>query len=211
MSYENITHLTAKKSLLSVRNVINRNQWCKWYAKVDPIFWNDVLFSDEIRLEPLSRRREYVRRPQGSRYNPKYTTKTEIWRKKYHGFGRHKSRWNQNYHKVSGSHEFYWIWGGFEAHNTFQQNDTPCHKSKVVSSLLDKAMICVISGLPAQYRIWIYLSCCCLNRKPRFPAANQTILKHWGGVVRSSGLNLYESIPRRIQEVLKKKGLSTRY
>ena len=40
-------------------------------------FWNDVIFGDENRLKLLSRRRrEYVRRPQGSRCNPKYTTKT---------------------------------------------------------------------------------------------------------------------------------------
>jgi len=74
--------IAAKKLLLSVRNVRNRFHWWICYAKVDPIFRNDVIFSDESRLELFSRRREYVRRPQGSRFNPKYTTKTVKFRGK---------------------------------------------------------------------------------------------------------------------------------
>ena len=85
--------IAAKKPLLSVRNVRNMFQWCKCYAKVYPTFWNNVIFSGETRLELFSRRREYVRRPQGSRYNGKiYDKDCEIWRGKYHGLGRHKSR-----------------------------------------------------------------------------------------------------------------------
>ena len=38
----------------------------------------------------------------------------------------------------------------YEAHNTFQQEGVPCHKFKVVSSFLDKAMICVLYNWPAQ-------------------------------------------------------------
>ena len=54
----------------------NRFQLCKCCAKVNRIFWKDVIFSDESRLELFSGRRKYVHRPQGSRYNPRYTTKT---------------------------------------------------------------------------------------------------------------------------------------
>ena len=38
----------------------------------------------------------------------------------------------------------------YGAHNTFQQNGAPCHKSKVVSSFLYKAMICVLNDWPYQ-------------------------------------------------------------
>ena len=38
----------------------------------------------------------------------------------------------------------------YEAHNIFQQDDAQCHKSKVVPSFLDKAMICVLSDWLAQ-------------------------------------------------------------
>ena len=38
----------------------------------------------------------------------------------------------------------------FEAHNTFQQDGEPCHKSKAVFSFLDKAMIYVLSDWPVQ-------------------------------------------------------------
>ena len=38
----------------------------------------------------------------------------------------------------------------YKAYNTYQQDGALCHKSKIVSSFLDKATICVLSDWPAQ-------------------------------------------------------------
>ena len=38
----------------------------------------------------------------------------------------------------------------YKAHNTFQQDGARRHKSKVVSSFLDKTMICTLRDWPAQ-------------------------------------------------------------
>ena len=68
--------IAAKKPLLSKRNINNRYQWCKLYSQLQLEFWKDVIFSDESSLELYSRRREYIRRPQGTQYEDKYTMKT---------------------------------------------------------------------------------------------------------------------------------------
>ena len=62
--------------MLNDRYVRNRINWCKSYAKVRTFFWNDVIFSDESRLELFFRRREYVRRPTGLWFKDRYITKT---------------------------------------------------------------------------------------------------------------------------------------
>jgi len=38
----------------------------------------------------------------------------------------------------------------YEAHNTFQYDDAPWHKSKLASSFLNKIMICVLNDWPVQ-------------------------------------------------------------
>ena len=68
--------IATRKPLLNERHVCNRINWRKSYAKVRTSFWNDVTFSDESRLELFSRKREYVRRPKGLRFEDRYTTKT---------------------------------------------------------------------------------------------------------------------------------------
>jgi len=75
--YGLIGRIAAKKSLLNERHVSSCLKWCKAYTMLDPCFWNDVIFPDKCRIEPFSRRIEYVRRLQGFRYTPKYTTK--LW------------------------------------------------------------------------------------------------------------------------------------
>ena len=139
------SRIAAKKPLLSVWNVRNRFQWCKCYAKVDPIFWNDVIFSDESRLELFSRRK-YVSRPQGSRYNPKYTTKTV----KFGGkciivWGAIKADGIRILIRCPDSMNFIGyeevlkkeLLPIYEAHNTFQHDGASCHKSLKLTVLIN--------------------------------------------------------------------------
>ena len=99
---------------------------------MDPIFWNNVIFSDESRLKLFSRKREYIRRPQGSRYNPKYTTKTVkfgeksimVWVTIKANGTRIPDRMNSIGYEDVLKKGLLLI---YEAHNTFQQDCAPCH------------------------------------------------------------------------------------
>jgi len=78
--YGLIGWIAAKKHLLNERHVSSRLKWCKAYSMLDPCFWNDVISSDECRIELFSRRREYVGRQQGYIYSKIYHENCEIWR-----------------------------------------------------------------------------------------------------------------------------------
>ena len=74
--YNLFGRIAAKNPLLNERHVRTRLQWCTSYAKVDPSFLENVIFSDQSRLELFSRKREYVHRSPGVSHEAKYTTKT---------------------------------------------------------------------------------------------------------------------------------------
>ena len=107
----------------------------------------------------------------------------------------------------------------YEAHNIFQQDGVSCHKSKVVSFFLDKAMICVLSDWPAQSPdldiikpLWSELKTRVSSCKPvNIEAPWRACEEQWVKIPVPNIKILYESIPRKIQEVLKKKGLTTHY
>lgn len=220
--------IAAKKPYLNERHIKNRLKWCRDYNKLPPSFWNDVIFTDESRIELFSRRREYVRRPQGSRYNPKYTTKTvKFGGKSLMVWGAIKEdgtrvlircpdRVNSFAYKDVLSKGLLPIYG---AQNIFQQDGAPCHKSRLVSSFLDKKKICVLSDWPAQSPdmniiepLWADLKARVAKCRPANIEALWMISEEqWAMIPTTKIKNLYESIPRRIQDVIKSKGMSTRY
>ena len=48
------------KLLLTQLNIVKRKKWCKDYSIFRPIQWNQVIFSDECRLEMIHNRRRLV-------------------------------------------------------------------------------------------------------------------------------------------------------
>ena len=74
-NYKLFGRIPAKKPMLSGQHIHNRIQWCKSYGQLHSSFWNNIIFSDECRMEIYSRKQEYVRRPPGWRYDQKYITK----------------------------------------------------------------------------------------------------------------------------------------
>ena len=74
--YGLLGRIVTRKPFLNEQHVHSRLNWCKTYSKVDLSLWNDVIFSEECRLELLKRKREYVRRPKEIRFHDKYITKS---------------------------------------------------------------------------------------------------------------------------------------
>jgi len=217
----------AKKPYLNERHIKNRLKWCRDYSKLLPSFWNKVIFSDESRIKLFSRRRQYVRRPQGSKYSPKYITKTV----KFGGNSimvsgaikedgtrvllRCPDRMNSDAYKNVLKRGLLQI---YEAQNIFQQDNAPCHKSKLVS-FLDLKKICVLSDWPAQSPdlniiepLWADLKARVHSCRPtNIEALWKNLEEQWAMIPTSTIKNLYESMPRKMQEVIKNKGVSTRY
>ena len=68
--------VVAKKLLLNRGHIKKRLLWCKLYLEMDVGSWRNFIFSGEARLELYSKRRQYVRRSVGQRFQSKYTLKT---------------------------------------------------------------------------------------------------------------------------------------
>jgi len=155
--YELYGRIAARKPLLNDRHVRNRINWCKSYAKVRTSFWNDVIFSDESRLELFSRRREYVRRPKGLRFEDRYATKTvKFGEQSLMAWGAIKEDGSRILircpHRMNSVGYKDVLKKGllpiYEAHNIFQHDSASCHTSGFISSFMEKKGICLLSDWP---------------------------------------------------------------
>ena len=107
----------------------------------------------------------------------------------------------------------------YELQNIFQQDGAPCHKSRLVTTLLDKAKICVLSDWPAQSpdlnaieSLWRDLKARVSSCRPgNIETLWRTCEEQWTMMPTHVIQNLYKSMPRRIQEVIKMKGMNTKY
>ena len=79
-----------RKPLLTKKHVLRRKTWCSAYIKLDATVWNEIIFSDECRLELHLSKRQYFRRPCNNRYLERYTAKnSETWSQVTNGMGSH--------------------------------------------------------------------------------------------------------------------------
>ena len=107
----------------------------------------------------------------------------------------------------------------YEPLNIFQQNGASCHRSRYISNYLDERRICLLSDWPSQSpdlniieSLWSYLKARIEICKP----ANteqlwKTCKEQWDRIPTENIKKLYQSIPRRIEEVIKMKGRNTHY
>ena len=155
--YGLLGRIAARKLFLNERHVRSCLDWCEAYSKVDPSLWNDVIFSDKCWLKLFRRRWAYVRRPKGTRFHDKYTTKsmkfgegsvmvlgpikedgTEI-------FIRCPDQLNSNDYIDFLNKGLLPI---YDCNDIFQKGNARCHKFRVVSSSMDNCGICCLSDWP---------------------------------------------------------------
>jgi len=74
--YVLLGRIAARKLILPKVHILRRKKWCLVYKGLEQSFWDNVIYSDECRLEMHPRRREYVRRPTNTRYHERFTSKT---------------------------------------------------------------------------------------------------------------------------------------
>ena len=157
--YGLLGRIAARKPFLTKVHILRRKKWCLLYKRLEQSFWDNVIYSDECRLEMHPRRREYVRRPANTRYHERFTSKTVkhggmsimVWGAiKSDGsrtLVRCPARLNSvEYQNVlqSGLLPLY------DVDNIFQQDGAPCHTSASSISFIENHGICLLSDWPAQ-------------------------------------------------------------
>ena len=220
--------ISARKPLLSKLQAKRRLEWCKAYLSYTAADWDRIVFSDECRVATYTNSRRYVWRPKNSRYKDKYCCKTV----KYGGksvlvWGAIRADGNRiliqcpprldsrEYQQVlsQGLPEVY------ESHMTFMQDGAPCHRSSSTSEFLDNRKVCLLSDWPAQSpdlniieNMWAELK----NKLSKYHPIQkenlwEVIEKEWYSIPNDYVTGLYKSLPRRINQVVKNKGLHSKY
>ena len=76
ISYHLRAKIAIKKLYLTARNRLARKVWANEHALLPKLFWQNVLFSDEITLEPQANKRVLVRRLPTTRMENKNLSET---------------------------------------------------------------------------------------------------------------------------------------
>jgi len=202
--------------------------WCKAYDKWDTTQWKNIIFSGECRIEISSSYCRYVRRPDGHRFDPKYTIK----KVRYSGISiliwgaikrdgsrmliRCPIRLNSSAYQLvldEGLQQIY------SDDSVFMQDGAPCHTSRSTMAYLELKKICLLSDWPPQSpdvniieNLWSILktSVSKFNVKSSDELWNVTF-KAWNEIPTETIIRLYDSIPRRLKAVVKAKGQHCKY
>ena len=103
--------------------------------------------------------------------------------------------------------------------SVFMQDGVPCLTSKATMSLIDHHKVCILSDWPQQStdiniieNIWAKIKKNISRKHPANKNELWDLLKvEWSNIDTSHILQLYDSIPRRLQAVIKAKGPHTKY
>lgn len=223
---------SAKKPMISSRNRKARLNFAKKYLHWTAAEWKKVLFSDESKFNLFgSDGMQWVHRPVGKRYDPKYTRPTikhgggsvMVWgcvsgygtgplfviEGILDRFGYLDILKNEMLTYAEEHLPITWI---------FQQDNDPKHKSRVIRDWLENESIRVLD-FPAQSpdlniieNLWERLD----GQVRKNQISNKQDLIRilntaWKNISPDVIHTLIESIPRRLQEVIKNKGYSTHY
>ena len=223
----------AKKPLLTAAMKTKRLAFCKKYKDWRPDEWDKVMFSDESMFKCIDGGSARVRRPRGSdRYDPKFTVKTVkhpdqqmIWgcfsgaggRGGLYFLPKNTTMNGTRYREVLEEHllPFKDI-HGFEI---FMHDGAPCHKTLAVKSFLQENDIDILEwpgnspDLNPIENVWGFM-------KRKLRSMDTSSVPRMVKVIKDVWLReldpeyfrkLSHSMPKRIAEVLQKKGALLKY
>lgn len=220
--------VAARKPLLNKKQIINRLKWCKEYNSWQKNEWKKVIFSDESKIEIMSNRRKIVWRPNGSRYKKNYTCKTVRYCKySLLVWGAIKADGTKVLIKCPNRLDSLGYQGVLDeglqsiycTNSIFMQDGAPCHRSASTINYLDSKGVCMLSDWPSQSpdlniieNLWSILKDRISRRLPRTADELWTItFEEWMNIDSDLIIRLYESIPKRLQLVIKAKGHGIKY
>lgn len=222
----------ALKPLLTEKMKKQRLDFCKRYQHWTSEDWRKVVFSDESAFKTISHRRKLVRRPLGAdRFDSRYTVKTVkfpagvmVWacfsgEKGSGGLYFLEKNVNMNaalYVNVLESYMLPFYTTHENAH--FLQDGAPCHRAKAVKKWLTDNQVQLISwpghspDLNPIENVWNEMK----RKLGKLPLSSvdslvENIRTLWADVDPEYFKRLSDSMPKRVNAVLKAKGNMTKY
>lgn len=219
--------VAAPKPLINRQQRQKRLKFCRAHKHWNSQDWKRVIFSDECKIELKSRRRQFVRRPVGSRFNHKYVKGVTkfvqgimVWGAMRSDGARAIVRCPQTLD--STAYQDVLSEGLPRVYNTrfiFQQDGATCHRSKSTTHYLTQKCIRTLPDFPPQSpdltiieNIWDLLKRQVECRQPcTLEELWKVIQEEWEKIPASIFERLYESMPNRVAAVLNSNGRSTSY
>jgi transposase len=221
----------AKKPLLTKIQRQKRLNFCAKYKHWTAAMWRQVTFSDESTFEQFGSYRQWVRRPVGTRYEPRYTTATVKHPQKqmvwgcFSGAGR-GSLYFINANETVNANRYIDILSSklktsmtIAGTTVFQQDSAPAHTAKTVQKWFKDNGVKVLDwpgnspDLNPIENLWKILKRKLSQKAPQ----NMTDVRYWLTKIWCTDISLelcqslVDSMPRRISDVIKNKGYSTKY
>jgi transposase len=220
--------VSAKKPLLLKRHKDKRLMWCKRYLRWSSQDWQKVIFSDECRVELISRRRQYVRRPKGTRFNERYTLKTtRFGGKSLMLWGAIKANGQRSLVRCVGNvnaHEYQrllteGLFPIYDNDDIFVQDGASCHTAASTATFMDRHGICAINDWPAQSpdiniieNLWAELKARVSKQHVNtLDELFELCMREWDNISYEKIKHLYLSIPTRLRAITKNKGSNSKY
>ena len=221
-----------KKPLISEKNRRARLAWAHAHLRYTRAQWRRILWSDESKYNLFgSDGQKWVRRPEGTRYHPKYQLPTVkhgggnvmVWGCFWQGGLGPLVRINgimdrHVYMDILTQHMRPYALREIGRGFVFQQDNDPKHSSKDVKAWFKRNNVKVIEW-PSQSpdlnpieHLWEELERRCASIKPKNAADKFEILRReWERIPQSVIDTLIDSMPRRCQAVIDNKGFATKY
>ena len=219
--------IAVKKPNLTSKQIKCRLQWCRERLCWDSSQWNNVIFSDECKLELKPNRRFYIRRSIGKRLKAKYIRPTFKFSTSIMVWGAIRGdgiRVLVKSEKNVDSHEYQRILDVSLPHIytpscILQQDGAPAHRSVSTKKYFHENNITVLQPWPAQSpdlsiieNLWQLLKERVTLRKPNnLEQLWKVAQEEWNRIPGEQIRSLYRSIPRRLNAVLAAKGGHTKY
>lgn len=220
--------ISCKKPMLNNIQKRTRYRWCILHRSWTINEWKFVIFSDEVKFDLYPNRKRIVRRFKNTRFDHKNISPSmKFGYRSVMFWGAIKYDGTMALVEVDGIlnsikyQELLMIHllPAYEHDKIFQQDGASCHRSKSTMEFLANQNIQILEKWPSQSpdiniieNIWSILKTNVFRRQPKsIDDIKRFCQEEWNLLSPEYIKSLYHSIPRRLNQIIKVKGLNTKY